>query len=280
MLTGAVAATVTVNDDLGKKITLAKPAARVISMAPHATELLFAAGGAQHLVGIDNYSNYPEAANHIAKVGDNQHIDLERIIALKPDLVVVWTQTSQERQIEQLRKSGIPLFHSDPRKLDEIPDSLQRLGKLMGTEAVANPAAQDLRQRLRDLAQQYANRPAVRVFYQVWDKPLFTLNGSHIVSDALRLCGAENIFASQKIIAPVVSVEAVLQENPEAIFASAERDGGAFAIWKPFPKLLAVKNDNLFRIDGNLLNRSGPRMVAGATALCQFLETARQHRKK
>lgn len=279
LLTARAHATITVKDDLGEKVQLAKPAQRIISTAPHITELVFAAGGGKHLVGVDNFSNYPAAAKGIDKIGDNQHIDLERIIALKPDLVVIWPHNSQARQIEQLRKLGIPLFHSDPRKLDDIANNLQNLGQIMGTQASADKVAQDFKQQLRDLRRQYAGRTPVRVFYQVWDKPLYTLNGAHIVSDVLQLCGGENIFASQKIIAPTVSVEAVLKENPEVIFASAERDGGAFSLWKPFTNLRAIKNGNLFGIDGNLLNRSGPRMVAGAALVCQHLEIARQHRK-
>jgi iron complex transport system substrate-binding protein len=150
----------------------------------------------------------------------------------------------------------------------------------MGTEKVAGPAAAELRQQLADLRARYAKRPVVRTFYQVWDKPLYTLNGKHIVSDALHLCGGENIFASLPVTAPVVSVEGVLQQNPEAIFATAEKNYGGVSMWKPYGTLLAVRNDNLFTIDGNLVNRSGPRMIAGAAMLCEKLELARQHRSK
>jgi iron complex transport system substrate-binding protein len=155
-----------------------------------------------------------------------------------------------------------------------------KLGQLMGTETVANSAAAALREQLAKLRGRYANRPTVRAFYQVWDKPLYTLNGKHIVSDALRLCGGENIFARLAVTAPIVSVEGVLQENPEAIFATAEKNYGGVSMWKPYGTLLAVRNDNLFTIDGNLLNRSGPRMIAGAATLCEKLELARQHRGK
>jgi iron complex transport system substrate-binding protein len=272
---------ITVPDDDGNLVTVARPAQRVIAMAPHVTEMLFAAGAGDKIVGAVSYSDYPEAAKRIPQIGSNRQVDMERVIAMKPDLIVVWMHGSSERQIDQLRQLGIPIFHSEPRKLDDIPDSLARLGKLLGTEAVANGAAAELRTRLAALASQYANRAPVRMFYQVWDKPLYTLNGGHIVSDAMRLCGGENIFAKMKVTAPVVSVEAVLQEDPEAIFSSAERsesDGGV-NLWKPFPSMTAVRRGNLFRIDGNLLNRSGPRMIAGTAALCEKLEQARQRRK-
>lgn len=274
-------AAITVVDDDGKPVTLQQPARRVIAMAPHVTEMLYAAGGGTRIVAAVEYSDYPEAAKALPRVGNNRQIDMERVAALKPDLIVVWLHGSSERQIEQIRALGIPLFHSEPKKLDDIAASLQRLGKLMGTTQVADAAAADVRRRLAMLGAKYAGRSPVRMFYQVWDKPLYTLNGGHIVSDAMRLCGGQNIFSGMKVTAPVVGVEAVLQEDPEAIFSTAERsaDEGGIGIWRQFPNMTAVRRANLFRVDGNLLNRAGPRMVAGAAILCEKLELARQHRK-
>ncbi len=273
-------AAVSVKDDDGNTVTLQKPAQRVVSLAPHVTELLFAAGGGSHVVGVVAYSDFPEAAKALPQVGSNRELDMERILALKPDLFVVWRHGSSERQIDMIRKLGVPVFHSEPHKLEDIPESVTRLGQLMGTDSVARPAAEDLKRQLAALRAKYANRPVVRSFYQVWDKPLYTLNGEHIVTDALRLCGGENVFAKLPVTAPVVSVEGVLQENPEAIFATAEKNYGGVSMWKPYGTLTAVRNDNLFTIDGNLLNRSGPRMIAGAAMLCEKLELARQHRRK
>jgi iron complex transport system substrate-binding protein len=232
------------------------------------------------VVGVVAYSDFPEDAKKIPQIGSNREVDLERIMALKPDLIVVWRHGSSERQIEMVRKLGVPMFHSEPQTLDAIPDSVAKLGQLMGTESAAAPAAAALRRQLADLRGRYANRPTVRAFYQVWDQPLYTLNGKHIVSDGLRLCGGENIFAKLAVTAPVVSVEGVLQENPEAIFATAEKNYGGVSMWKPYGTLLAVRNDNLFTIDGNLLNRAGPRMILGAAMLCEKLELARRHRGK
>ncbi|TFW27381.1 cobalamin-binding protein [Duganella callida] len=275
----AAAAPVSVRDDDGNVVTLPKPAQRIISMAPHVTELLFAAGGADKIVGTVTYSDYPEAAKKIPRVGDNRLIDMERVAAMKPDLIVIWMHGGFERQIEGLRKLGIPLFHSEPTRLDGIAENLEHLGQLMGTETVANAAAADVRAQFAALTRQYAARPPVRLFYQVWDKPLYTLSGKSIVSDSIRLCGGVNIFNDLKVTAPVVSVEAVLQENPEAIFGTSEKDYGSVDLWKPYTNLLATKNNNLFRLQGDLLNRAGPRMVAGTKALCEKIEEARQHRK-
>lgn len=272
-------AAVSVQDDLGNTIMLPQPARRVVSTAPHVTELLFTAGGGNFVVGTVNYSDYPAAARSIPRIGDNRQVDIERLVALKPDLLVVWRHNAATRQLEQLRALGIPLFYSEPHKLEDIPDILARLGKLMGTESAAQQGASEFRRQLAALAAQYRNRPTVRVFYQVWDRPLYTLNGDHIVSDAIRLCGGENIFAKLAIPAPTVTVEAVLQENPEAIVSGEIKEGrGNLEHWKKYPSLTATRRGNLFGIDSDLLNRPGPRIVQGATTLCENLEQARRRR--
>ena len=278
-LTAPAFGAVTARDDGGNTITLDKPAVRVISMSPHVTELLFAAGGGERIVGAVTYSDYPEAAKKIPRIGTNRQIDMERVIAMKPDLIVAWMHGSSERQIDTLRQLGIPIFHSEPLKLDGIADNVQRLGQLLGTENVAQPAAAQIRAQFAALTKQYASRPPVRMFYQVWDKPLYTLSGGSIVTDAMRVCGGVNIFADLKVTAPVVSIEGVLQADPEAIFGTAEKDYGGVTLWKQYTTMKAVRNGNLFTLDGELLNRAGPRMVDGTRAMCEMLEQARQRRK-
>ena len=277
---GGAAHAVTVKDDAGAHISLAKPALRVISMAPHVTELLFAAGGGERIVGAVNYSDYPEAAKRIPRIGSNREVDIERIMALKPDVIVAWMHGSSERQIELVRQLGIPVYLSDPQTLESIPDSVLRLAQLMGTETAARPVAAELRQQLAALRSRYAGRSTVRTFYQVWDKPLYTLNGKHIVTDALRLCGGENIFHGLPVTAPVVTMESVLQLDPEAIFGTAEKNYGGVNLWRKYTTMTAVRNENLFTVDGDLLNRAGPRMISGAAILCEKLEEARRHRKQ
>ena len=276
----AAQAAITVKDDAGLNVTVNKPALRVISIAPSVTELLFAAGGGSRVVGAVNYSDYPEAAKRIPRIGSNREIDMELLISLKPDLIVAWRHNSSERQIEMVRQLGIPVFQSDPQKLDEIPDSVLRLGQLMGTEAVARPVATQLREQLASLRAKYANRAPVRTFYQVWDKPLYTLSGKHILTDAMHLCGGVNIFDKLSVTAPIVTLESVLQENPEVIIATAEKNYGGVDLWKPYGTLTAVRNKNLFMLDGHLLNRAGPRMIQGTATMCEVLEQARQHRQK
>ena len=274
------AASIVVRDDSGQIVTLPKHARRVISFSPANTELLFAAGGGDRIVGVLKFSDFPEAAQRIPVVGDSRELDMERIITLKPDLLVLWRQGTSAKQIERLKKLGVPIFFSDVDKLVEIPKTIQVLGQLMGTEKTANNVAASLREQLTALSQHYADLSPVRLFYQIWDHPLFTLNGQQIASDAIRLCGGVNIFASQTITAPIVSIEAVLKKNPEVIIGTMEQKspGESLAMWKRYPTMIAVKRGNLFELDGTVLNRPSPRMIVGITDLCEKLDMARKNR--
>ncbi len=183
-------------DDTGAVVTLPAAAQRVISVAPHVTELLYAAGGGSKIVGAVSYSDYPPEAKQLPRVGDNKSLDLERIVALKPDLIVVWRHGNAQRQLDRLRELHIPLFFSEPHRPDDIAVSLTKLGQLLGTSSTADAAAAAYRRDIANLRAQYAKRPAVSVFYQVWDQPLMTLNGEHMVSDVIALCGGRNVFAA------------------------------------------------------------------------------------
>ena len=273
-------ATIAVVDDAGRTVTLAQPAQRVISLAPHVTELLFAAGGGARVVGAVDYSDYPEAAKKLPQVGSYDRIDVESLLALKPDLLVVWHSGNPTRQVEQLSRLGIPVYHSEPSRLEQVGDSLLRLGRLLGTEPVAREAARDYGARIAALRTRYAGRPQVGVFYQVWDRPLYTLNDHHIASDIMRLCGGRNLFGAQKTIAPEVGVEAVIEADPEVILAGKRDDPGnpGWKIWQPYKGMTAVKRGNLFDIDGDLTSRAGPRTAEGAARVCAMLEEARGRR--
>lgn len=272
-------AAISVRDDAGNTVTLVRPAQRVISMAPHITELLFAAGAGERVVGAINYSDYPEAAKRLPLIGSDSQIDIERVLALRPDLLVVWQSGNTARQLEQLKALGVPVFYSEPKKLEQVATSLTRLGQLMGTEAAAQAAAQQYQQKIAALTARYAGKPVVRVFYQIWEKPIYTLNGEHIVSDAMRVCGGQNVFASQKVAAPSVSSEEVLRVNPEAIVGGERHDAEAgIQIWRKYTALDAVKRGNLFMLDSELLVRATPRIADGIAVLCERLETARQRR--
>ena len=277
----AAHAAISVTDDAGNIITLNKPATRIISLSPHVTELIFAAGAGERLIGTVKYSDYPEAAKAIPRIGDNRQLDIERIIAMKPDLLVVWMHGAYERVLEPLRKSGIPYFFSEPHKLEQIPETLLKLGSLFGTEKQAQMSANAFREQLTQLSTRYQNKSQVRTFYQVWGKPIFTLNDKSIVSDVLRICGGKNIFGHLSAAAPTLSTEAVIQENPELIITgdSDNQAGSGVEQWKGFSTMLAVKNQNLVAVDGDQLNRAGPRIIDGAKVVCEAMELARNHRE-
>ncbi|WP_206953567.1 cobalamin-binding protein [Trinickia acidisoli] len=277
-------ASVSVTDDAGQRVTLATPARRVVALSPHAVELVYAAGGGAKLVGAVSYSDYPSAAKALPRVGDNNALDLERIVALKPDLVIVWRHGNDERQLDRLRALGIALYHSEPRKLDDVATDLLALGTLLDTSAQAEAAAADYRAKIAALRAHYAERAPVSVFYQVWDDPLMTLNGTHIVSDIIALCGGRNVFARLAPLVPTVSREAVVAADPEAIVTTSQGATHAdaplpsLASWRAWPRMTAVARGNLFAIDGDLINRPGPRLVQGAEQLCRDLDIARAHR--
>jgi iron complex transport system substrate-binding protein len=274
-------ATVTAIDDAGNTVTLSAPAQRVVSLAPHVTELLYAAGGGAKVVGAVAYSDYPPEAQKVPRVGDNRALDLERIVALKPDLIVVWRHGNAQQQLDRLRDLHIPLFFSEPRRLDDVATSLTRLGILLGTEPTAQAAAATYRQDIAQLRARYAQRAPVSVFYEVWDQPLMTINGSHMISDVIALCGGRNVFAALDPLVPTVSTEAVLAANPDAIVTasqgatSPDRPLPSLARWQAWPTLTAVAHGNLFAVDGDLLTRPAPRIAQGAAQLCKDLDLAR-----
>jgi len=268
-------AAVSVQDDAQRIVTLHAPARRIVSLAPHATELLFAAGAGNRIVGVTEFSDYPPQARHIPSVGSGLSLDLERILQSKPDLVVGWNNGAAAVQLARLEALGIPVFRSEPYDFAAIALSLERLAQLAGTEATGQAAARAFRSRLMMLQSTYRQRRKVTVFYQIWRAPLMTLNGAHLVSKALRLCGGENVFAGLPQLAPTVEAEAVLQANPEAIIATLGEQDDVLAIWRRFPGMQAVKRGNLLSFDANLLSRSGPRILDGTEALCKQLDTVR-----
>lgn len=281
LINAAANADITVADDSGRSVTLKQAAQRIISLTPHMTELLFAAGAGERIVGTVDYSNYPAAAQRIARIGDNAQLDLERIVALKPDLIVVWRNGNAQRQLDKLLHLGIPVFYNEPRRLADIARGIEQLGRLAGTETVALPAARAFVERSADLRRRYAGRAPVTVLFQIWDKPLLTVNADHLISDVIQLCGGQNVFAGLKPLTPEISTEAVLSADPEAIIGVTAEAGQAesLVLWKKWPHLKAVARDNLFLIHSDLISRNTPRVLDGAQQLCKHLDAARARRK-
>lgn len=277
-LASSSASSVEIIDDAGNLVVLETPAQRIISLAPALTELLFAAGAGNHVVGVVEYSDYPAAALDIPVVGRHDLLDLERILSLEADLIVAWQSGNPRASVEQLQSLGLTVYVAEPRSLESIPSHIQRLAQLAGTEAVANPIVQSFHSRLNALQDRYSHSDPVSVFYQVWDVPLITSGGNELINDIITLCGGQNIFREISLIAPKVSVEAVLQRNPKVIVASGmdvERPEW-LDDWLNWQQLDAVAQDNLYFIPPELLQRQTPRALDGAESMCRFLEEARQ----
>ena len=269
-------AAVRVVDDTGASVALAAPATRIITLAPHAAELVYAAGAGASVVGVMKGSDYPPAVAELPVIGDVAALDLEKIVMLAPDLIVTWPWTTPA-QVGGLRERGVAIFEADARTIGGIADDVERIGALAGTQAQASTAATALRARIARLTLRAVGSP-LRVFYQLSDVPLFTLGGHHLVSQAITACGGQNVFGALSIPAPQVSVEAVLAANPQVIVAGtdAARRPAWLDNWSRWPALDAARDRALFVVDANLLHRPGPRFVDGVVQLCEALAMARR----
>jgi iron complex transport system substrate-binding protein len=271
--TSSVAQTVQVLDDLGLPLQFSQPAQRVVSLAPHNTENLFAAGAGSKLIGVSQYSDFPPPARGLAQIGSANNFDLEAIAALKPDLLVAWSGGNPRAQVERLAALHIPVFWSEPRSLDDIPRNIEALGALAGTRTTADAVARGLRAQIAALRAQSTQRAPVSVFYEMWDSPLMTVNGRHIISDGLAVCGARNVFAELRAIAPTVSIEAVLIRNPQVIVVhdEAQRAKEWIGSWQRFPQLRAVREQRFIILNADAINRPTPRMIDEIGKLCATL---------
>jgi len=278
---------ISVKDDAGQTLTLAQPARRVISLAPSLTEMLYEAGGGEYMVGAVEYSDYPVAALKVERIGNNQRLDLERIAALKPDLVLVWFHGNALREVEKLRTLGIPMFYLEPHDIADIPAAMLRIGQLVGTDKLAQQAAERFRSRHEKLRAEYAGRKPLRVFYQIAEKPLMTINDQQIISDVIRLCGGVNVFGKEPMLVPQLSTESVVAANPDVILGANMGSSGEqgphramsearMQTWVQFSTLNAVRNRQLWFVPGDQISRHGPRILDAAQAVCTALDNARQ----
>jgi iron complex transport system substrate-binding protein len=250
---------------------------RIISLSPHITELLFAAGAGDRIVGVDDSSDYPAAVAGIARVGEPAALDVEGVLKLKPTLIVLWDSGTPASRKAELERLNLHLYVTDQHHLDDIGATLIEFGRLAGTEAVAAAAARRYRTDLAELRLQYAARSRLRVFYQVWDRPLYTLSGAHLVSEVLSLCGGDNVFADLSTLAPEIDKEAVLARNPDVILVAATGADGArqTLAWSHFSSLRAVRSHHVFTVDPSLVGRMAPRILQGVREVCSLLDAAR-----
>ena len=272
-----VLANVSVIDDVGQQIRLDQPAQRIVSLAPHVTELLFAAGAGDKVVGVVEFSDYPEVAKNITNIGSAMQPDFETLLLLKPDLVVGWHSGNLKLVMEKVEALGLPLFRTEPRTFEQVATNIERLGELAGTHTQARKMADDFRQQLQALRQQNGHKPTVHVFYQVWHQPLMTVNGEHLISKIIELCGGENVFAGLGTLAPQISTESVILANPQAIISSdiGESREQLVQQWLKWDSLAAVKMDSIYVIHPDFISRHTPRILQGAGQMCRYLDSVR-----
>ena len=273
----ALAQAVSVVDFSGRTVALDAPARRIVALAPHSVENLFSAGAGGALVGVVNGSDYPPPARGLPQVGSFNAYSLEAIASVNPDLIVMWGSGNGAGTLGKLEVLGIPVYVSEPRQLADIPRDIRALGVLAGTSETGEARALRLEQALAELRLRYGSRTPIRVLYEIWNDPLQTINGDHLISQVLRLCGGRNIFADVASLAPRVNIESVLVLAPEAIVASGMSDSRPQWLdeWRRYPALPAVRNNGLFFVHPDLLERPTARVLQGAQSLCEQLDTLR-----
>jgi iron complex transport system substrate-binding protein len=266
-----------IRDDEGRSLSLPSPPQRVVSLSPGATAMLFAAGGGARIVGTPDFSVEPEAARAIARIGDSHGFDLERILALHPDLIVAWTGAFSAAQLLPFERAGLVVYRHRVTRLADLPASIERLGALLDTRAVAQRSADDLRQRIEALRARYRRARAPRILVQVWDRPVYTIGGEQLIDDAVALCGYDNIYRELHDAAPAVSLESIAARDPEVILAVAADPAIArewIARWHAFPSMTAVRSGRLLSFVDARLSRLGPEVVDATEALCARLAAA------
>jgi iron complex transport system substrate-binding protein len=273
----AASATRELRDDTGTSVSVPADNCRIVSLAPGTTAMLFAAGAGKCVTGTIAHSKEPAEAADVPVVGDAETLDFERLLAMRPTVVVVAVDVVQRVRIDRIRALGIPVYQVHVTGLGQMVESLRRLGELAGTSDTAKVAAAKLGADLESIAARFRGRAPVRVLYQIWDRPIYTIGGKHVISDALRTCGASNVFADLSTAAPAVTLESVLSRDPQLIIASAP-PGAAnewLAEWRRFPSLAAVRNGQVHAYADERMDRMGPSVIEATAGLCELVERAR-----
>jgi iron complex transport system substrate-binding protein len=265
----------TVSDDLGRAVQVPQAPLRIVSLAPGATEMLFAAGAGAQVIATVEYSDEPPAARRVPRIGDVAAVDMERLVALHPDVVVLWAGGGNPAQREKIAGLRIPIYQQQVARLADIPAAVRRLGALAETTVVAERAAATMEARLAALTATYGARPGWRpsVLLQVWNRPIYTVGGKHLMSDALELCGARNVFADLPEAGPVVDMESIIARDPDIIVAAAPTGEGAawVADWTQLTSLSAVRHKRVVAFEDQALSRLGPSVIGATENLCRTL---------
>lgn len=239
-------------------------AERVVSLAPSLSEIVAELGAADMLVGVLDGGDRPTALAHVPSVGHYGQLDMERLLSLRPDLILLWPGSVGPAQREQLQRLNIPVYVAEPHSLEQLTTQVQAIAEQLGRAEAGRQLAAHLRQRLAELRQRYRRTEPLRVFYQVWNQPLYTVGGGQIISDALIVCGARNVFDDLKLPAPQVSIESVLQRDPEMILVGDQAQEEAWKVWPAMAERVRLVPDKG-------LERPSGQMLEAVGRLCQVI---------
>jgi iron complex transport system substrate-binding protein len=266
--------TVTFTDFADRQVKIPKTVKRIVSMAPNVTEMLFAIGLDNEIVGVTEFCNYPEAAKSKPKIGGYYNPNIEVILSLKPDLIVATPDGYSKERVDKLDQSGIPVFIVNPLKIDDATESMLVLGKITGKEAYSKLVVDGLKARIKVVKDKVAQVPAQKrpkVFYEIGQNPLVTVGPNNFVDDLITAAGGINIANDAPNSWPIYSVEAIITKNPDIILTAPSTMTASDKMiadeWSKYRTISAVMNKRIYAIDPDVLLRSGPRVADGLEKL-------------
>ena len=270
-------ADITLKQANGDSLSLPEPAQRIITLAPNLAELVFAAGAGDQLKAVVEYSDFPAAVAQLPRVGDAFRIDLERIIALEPDLVIAWKSGNPQSALQKLGQLGLTVWQIEITTPEGIASAVEHISTAAGTQGQGQLAAEKLRNKLSELKRQNAGKTPVKYFYQIAARPLYTVNGQHIISRSLEICGGENVFSDLQTLAPQVSRESVILTNPQAMIApEIPGETPALQHWNEWPRLQAVQDESMLYLPADDISRAAPRLLDSMELACKLLDQVRR----
>jgi iron complex transport system substrate-binding protein len=254
-------------------------AERIVSLAPNLTELVYAVGAGEQLVGVSAWSDFPREVLELPVIGDAFTVDQEQLALTRPDLILVWESGTPAHVVDELRAIGYTVASIRTRDLDDVATALLAVGELTGHASEAELAAAAYRTELRSLRDEYADVEPIRVFYQVAARPLYSINNEHYISELIAICGGDNIFKDLSELAPTVDVEAVVDRDPEVMLASTDAGDDAFVEWERWPSMAANRFGNHYLLPADEIGRATTRVLIAGRAMCTALQHARKKRR-
>ena len=254
---------------------------RIISLAPHITEMLYSAGAGDKIVGVVSYSDYPKEALKKPIIGGYNAVNLEKIIQLNPDLILGWQSGNRPQDIKRLKELGFNIQLFEVTQLEDIPNRIEQLGQLTGNAEYAQTTAKQLRETLKKIRQTYQHRSPVTTFYQIWHQPIITMNGRQFISQAIAACGAQNSYKDLPKLTATIGLESLFKRNPQLFLlggqASFQKDWLKF--WQQYPNLQAIKNQQIYTLKNDHYQRPTARLINALEPLCKIVDQARSHYK-